>query len=138
MLLGSNNYLLQKMSSTVVSSLMTGTPIIADAKVLNSYTFLKPETVHLMAPGETEMDVMQRVSGVQAQQQEHAIVRRGCGWAAVRYVQRCCGVVVALCLAAVAEPGLAGGLLLATFCSLLMCFSAVLNSLETCFTYPRC
>ncbi|KAF6265877.1 hypothetical protein COO60DRAFT_767541 [Scenedesmus sp. NREL 46B-D3] len=61
MLLGSNNYLLQKMSSTVVSSLMTGTPIIADAKVLKSYTFLKPEHVHLMGPGETEMDVMQRV-----------------------------------------------------------------------------
>lgn len=61
MLLGSNNYLLQKMSSTVVSSLMTGTPIIADAQVLKSYTFLKPEHVHLMGPGETEMDVMQRV-----------------------------------------------------------------------------
>jgi hypothetical protein len=62
MLLGSNNYLLQKMSSTVVSSLMTGTPIIADPQVLKSYTFLKPEHVHLMGPGETEMDVMQRVS----------------------------------------------------------------------------
>eukprot|EP00879_Flechtneria_rotunda_P003455 GHRR01003684.1.p1 GENE.GHRR01003684.1~~GHRR01003684.1.p1 ORF type:complete len:543 (+),score=179.83 GHRR01003684.1:546-2174(+) len=61
MLLGSKNYLLQKMSSTIVSSLMTGVPIIADSKVLASYTFLNPEHVHLMAPQETEMDVMQRV-----------------------------------------------------------------------------
>jgi hypothetical protein len=78
MLLGSNNYLLQKMSSTVVSSLMTGTPIIADAKVLKSYTFLKPEHVHLMGPGETEMDVMQRVSSVQA------------GVVGVRVTCKCC------------------------------------------------
>lgn len=62
MLLASNNYLVQKMSSTVVSSLMTGTPIIADETVLKSYTFLKPEHVHLMGQAETEMDVMQRVS----------------------------------------------------------------------------
>jgi hypothetical protein len=61
MLLGSPNYLLQKMSSTVVSSLMTGVPIIADQKVLGSYTFLKMDTVFLMGPDEKEMDVMQRV-----------------------------------------------------------------------------
>lgn len=63
MLLGNINYLIQKMSSTVVSSLMTGVPIIADSQVLGSYTFLKPEHVFLMGPKETEMDVMQRVSG---------------------------------------------------------------------------
>lgn len=40
---------------------MTATPIIADQPVLDSYTFLKPENVFLMQPGETEMDVMQRV-----------------------------------------------------------------------------
>lgn len=62
MLLGNINYLVQKMSSTVVSSLMTGVPIIADSHVLASYTFLKPEHVFLIGPQETEMDVMQRVS----------------------------------------------------------------------------
>lgn len=62
MLLGSKHYLIQKMSSTVVSSLMTATPVIADQAVLDSYTFLKPEHVFTMQPGETEMDVMQRVS----------------------------------------------------------------------------
>lgn len=62
MLLGNKNYLIQKMSSTVVSSLMTATPIIADQAVLDSYTFLKPEHVFLMEKGETEMHVMQRVS----------------------------------------------------------------------------
>lgn len=62
MLLGNINYLVQKMSSTVVSSLMTGVPIIADSTVLASYTFLKPEHIFLMGPHETEMDVMQRVS----------------------------------------------------------------------------
>jgi hypothetical protein len=61
LLLGNVNYLVQKMSSTVVSSLMTGVPIIADSQVLASYTFLKPEHVFLIGPGETEMDVMQRV-----------------------------------------------------------------------------
>lgn len=64
MLLGNVNYLVQKMSSTVVSSLMTGVPIIADSQVLASYTFLKPEHVFLIGSQETEMDVMQRVSGV--------------------------------------------------------------------------
>jgi hypothetical protein len=62
MLLGNINYLVQKMSSTVVSSLMTGVPIIADSQVLASYTFLKPEHVFLIGPHESEMDVMQRVS----------------------------------------------------------------------------
>lgn len=62
MLLGNINYLVQKMSSTVVSSLMTGVPIIADSQVLASYTFLKPEHVFLVGKHETEMDVMQRVS----------------------------------------------------------------------------
>jgi hypothetical protein len=62
MLLGNINYLVQKMSSTVVSSLMTGVPIIADSQVLASYTFLKPEHVFLIGAHETEMDVMQRVS----------------------------------------------------------------------------
>lgn len=61
MLLGNINYLVQKMSSTVVSSLMTGVPIIADSQVLASYTFLKPEHVFLIGPHETEIDVMQRV-----------------------------------------------------------------------------
>lgn len=61
MLLGNINYLVQKMSSTVVTSLMTGVPIIADSQVLASYTFLTPEHVFLIGPNETEMDVMQRV-----------------------------------------------------------------------------
>ena len=62
MVLGSHNYLTQKISSTVVSSLMTGIPVVADDATLAAYTFLKKENVFYMAPGENEMSVMLRVS----------------------------------------------------------------------------
>jgi hypothetical protein len=63
LVLGSKVYLTQKISSTIVSSLMTGIPVVADDATLAAYTFLKKEHVFYMAPGETEMTVMLRVSG---------------------------------------------------------------------------
>jgi len=49
------------MSSTVLTSLMTGAPVIADDAVLRAYTFLTREDVFLMREGEDEVDVMLRV-----------------------------------------------------------------------------
>ncbi len=62
LVLGAKFYLQYKISSTTVSSLMTGVPIIADAATLKAYTYLTPEHVFLMHPGEDEVDIMLRVS----------------------------------------------------------------------------
>jgi hypothetical protein len=51
------------MSSTVVSSLTTGVPVIADEAVLRAYSFLGHEDVFLMHKGEDEVDAMLRVRG---------------------------------------------------------------------------
>jgi hypothetical protein len=59
--LGSPAYLTSKMSSTLVSSLITGTPVVADAAMLGAYTFLGREDVFFMNKGEDEVDVMLRV-----------------------------------------------------------------------------
>lgn len=61
LVLGSPVYLTEKMSSSVVSSLTTGVPVIADDAVLGAYTFLNRGAVFRMAPGEDEADVMLRV-----------------------------------------------------------------------------
>jgi hypothetical protein len=82
MLLGSDNYLRQKMSSTVVSSLMTGVPVIADAAVLHAYTFLAPGTAFVMGPGESELDVMLRVCAAASFAVLRSSVRCGCCGAA--------------------------------------------------------
>lgn len=63
LVLGSPVYLTSKMSSTMVSSLMTGVPVIADEAVLKAYTFLTHDDVFLMRHGEDEVDAMLRVSG---------------------------------------------------------------------------
>jgi hypothetical protein len=49
------------MSSTVVSSLTTGVPVVADEAVLGAYTFLPREAVLEMRKGEDEVDAMIRV-----------------------------------------------------------------------------
>lgn len=63
-MLGSDAYLKAKMSSTVLTSLVSGTPVIADRAVLNAYTFLTADDVFLMRPGEDEVDAMLRVRGL--------------------------------------------------------------------------
>jgi hypothetical protein len=61
--LGSPAYLRSKMSSTLVSSLITGTPVVADEAMLKAYSFLHRGDVFLMEPGEDEVDAMLRVRG---------------------------------------------------------------------------
>lgn len=53
----------RKISSTLVSALVSGVPVVADDATLAAYTFLKREHVFYMAPGEDEMAVMLRVRG---------------------------------------------------------------------------
>lgn len=60
-MLGSQIYVTAKMSSTIVSSLMTGVPVVADEAVLKAYTFLGRDDVFLMHAGEDEVDAMLRV-----------------------------------------------------------------------------
>jgi hypothetical protein len=62
LVLGSPAYLDAKMSSTIVTSLMTGVPVVADESFLKAYTFLAREDVFLMKKGEDEVDAMLRVS----------------------------------------------------------------------------
>jgi hypothetical protein len=56
-------YRTTKLSSTILTSLMTATPVIADTAVLESYGFLTREDVFLMEEGEDEVDAMMRVGG---------------------------------------------------------------------------
>lgn len=62
-MLGSPQYMTRKISSTLVSALVSGVPVVADDATLAAYTFLKREHVFYMAPGEDEMAVMLRVRG---------------------------------------------------------------------------
>jgi hypothetical protein len=61
LVLGSPQYMTRKISSTLVSALVSGVPVVADDATLAAYTFLKREHVFYMAPGEDEMAVMLRV-----------------------------------------------------------------------------
>ncbi|KAI8468518.1 MAG: hypothetical protein J3K34DRAFT_477893 [Monoraphidium minutum] len=61
LVLGSPAYLASKMSSTVVSALTAGVPVVADAAALRAYSFLPRDAVFLMAPGEDEAGAMMRV-----------------------------------------------------------------------------
>lgn len=47
--------------STLVSSLATGVPIVADNATMNAYTYLHPDHVFMKGKGEDEVDVMLKV-----------------------------------------------------------------------------
>lgn len=59
--LASAAYYTCKFSSTVITSLSTETPVIATQQLLDSYTFMQPETVFLQPEGKSEIDVMLNV-----------------------------------------------------------------------------
>lgn len=63
LVLGSASYTTSKMSSTLVSSLITGTPVVADEGLLAAYSadFLPREAAFVMREGEDEVDAMLRV-----------------------------------------------------------------------------
>jgi hypothetical protein len=58
--LASRRYLTSKFSSTVVSSLITGTPLLADSQLLAAYSFLHPAAVLPQGEGEGEAAAMLR------------------------------------------------------------------------------
>ncbi|KAG1659342.1 hypothetical protein FOA52_008396 [Chlamydomonas sp. UWO 241] len=60
----SDAYYDRKFSSTVITSLITGTPVIADAQMLRSYSFLTKDAVFLRHDGESDVSVMERVLGM--------------------------------------------------------------------------
>lgn len=80
LILGSPAYLTSKMSSTVVSSLTAGVPIIADEAVLKAYSFLNHDEVFLMRPGEDEVDAMMRVSRGKGGREHRGVVVGALGW----------------------------------------------------------
>lgn len=73
-LLGSPRYLTDKFSSSILSSLISGTPLIADAVLLTSYSMLNEQSVYLQRPGESELDVMLRIIATPAE--ELLVIRR--------------------------------------------------------------
>eukprot|EP00775_Hariotina_reticulata_P006842 gene6842-7060_t len=50
-----------KLTSAVITSLMSGVPVIADTRLLEAYRMMKPTTVYHQKKLETELDVMFRV-----------------------------------------------------------------------------
>ncbi|KAG2433322.1 hypothetical protein HXX76_008388 [Chlamydomonas incerta] len=75
-LFAEDSYYSTKFSSTVLASLTTGTPILADERLLRAYSFLQPAEQHvwLQAPGEGLVAAMQRLAAepAQAAQQRRA------------------------------------------------------------------
>jgi hypothetical protein len=54
-------YYLTKASSTVPASLIAGTPLIGDKRLLRTYDYLDASIMWLQKSGETEMDTVGRV-----------------------------------------------------------------------------
>ncbi|KAG2449778.1 hypothetical protein HYH02_005302 [Chlamydomonas schloesseri] len=66
--LASAKYYSHKFSSTILSSLISGTPMIADARFLAAYGMFNQSEVYLQREGEQEVDVMMRVLRTPAEQ----------------------------------------------------------------------
>ncbi|KAG1672725.1 hypothetical protein FOA52_005203 [Chlamydomonas sp. UWO 241] len=59
--IASDAYFDRKFSSTVITSLVTGTPAIVTPQFLEAYTFLDESTVFLRTENQTDLDIAQRV-----------------------------------------------------------------------------
>ena len=66
--LASDHYYDRKFSSTLISSLVTGTPMIVTGKFLSAYTFMDKSVVFTQKESEVTVDVMKRVLAQDAQQ----------------------------------------------------------------------
>lgn len=77
----SKDYYDRKASSTVPAALIAGAPLVANAELLETYTYLDESLVWKQEEGESEMDVVKRV--VQLSAAEHndkkMLVREACG-----------------------------------------------------------
>ncbi|GAX79067.1 hypothetical protein CEUSTIGMA_g6507.t1 [Chlamydomonas eustigma] len=57
-------YYESRISSTIIASLITGVPLIAEQRLLDTYTFFTPEHVFLRKEGEDEVAAMYRIMGM--------------------------------------------------------------------------
>ncbi|PNH02740.1 hypothetical protein TSOC_011247 [Tetrabaena socialis] len=73
--LASPRYLTDKFTSTIITSLTSGTPMLADARFLAAYSMLGPESVYLQHEGESEAEAMLRLMSLPAA--DLLAVRRG-------------------------------------------------------------
>ena len=60
---GSPIYYDSRISSTILASIITSTPLIAEQRLIDTYTFLKSEHVFLRLTGEDEVGAMYRIMG---------------------------------------------------------------------------
>mmetsp|Transcript_23389 Transcript_23389/g.51334 ORF Transcript_23389/g.51334 Transcript_23389/m.51334 type:complete len:405 (-) Transcript_23389:715-1929(-) len=65
--LANPRYLVEKFSSTIMTSLNTGVPLLASPQLLAAYSFLDKEAVLLQEEGEGEVDAMLRISRLPAE-----------------------------------------------------------------------
>ncbi|KAF6265350.1 hypothetical protein COO60DRAFT_1041000 [Scenedesmus sp. NREL 46B-D3] len=61
-------YYTSKLTSAVITSLMTGVPVIADAAFLSAYSMMEPAAVFQQQPSESELDAMYRAAALPVQQ----------------------------------------------------------------------
>ncbi|KAK9471345.1 uncharacterized protein V1510DRAFT_202196 [Dipodascopsis tothii] len=62
--LGSEFYLKSQASSTVATSLIAGTPLIASRKFMSAHSQIPMEAIWLQGEDETELEVLQRIGGL--------------------------------------------------------------------------
>ncbi|GFR41928.1 hypothetical protein Agub_g2721, partial [Astrephomene gubernaculifera] len=67
-LFGMPVYFESRISSTVLASLVTCVPLLAEQRLLDTYTFLSPRHVFLRLPGEDELSAMQRLQALPEEQ----------------------------------------------------------------------
>lgn len=73
--LANPRYFTHKFSSTIITSLSTGTPVISTKKLLTAYNFLNKDSVFSQEDEEEEIDVMLRI--VRSKEEEVIRVREG-------------------------------------------------------------
>ena len=75
-----DDYLDSKASSSIPTSLMAGTPLVADKYILDAYAYLPKEVVWFKEENQTDMQVVESVIQMSAEQRKKKIeqVRRRC------------------------------------------------------------
>lgn len=92
--MASDKYYTSKFSSTIIASLATSTPIIANDAFLQAYSFLDRSSVHYQAAGKQEVDVMLEVMA--STPEEVAAVRQRVADVRTRLNERAKGLIEAL------------------------------------------
>ncbi|CAF2821705.1 unnamed protein product [Rotaria sp. Silwood2] len=61
-LFGSNDYYINKISSSISCSILTTTPLLSTARILNTYRYIPTKAVWLQRENESEVDALLRIS----------------------------------------------------------------------------